>query len=192
MQSRSDATLNLSALLTHAPGAPLEVRGEGLLEPEQVLLDSDGLTLAGPLSWELMVVNTGGDDDFVLEGSVRGTTIAECRRCLTDVETEVKASFVYPMRYQPSDKPLTLDEIDEEGEDDVLVFGAPEVDFGPFLTQMLAIEQPLTVLCKDACLGLNEEGVNLNDHPELAPAAKREETSQRSPFEALRDIDLNA
>lgn len=192
MLSRSDATLNLSSLLTHSPGAPLDVHGEGLLEPAHELLDRDGLRLAGPLKWRLSVINTGGDDDFVLEGSVTGTTVNECRRCLTDVESEVRTSFVYPMEYRPSDRPLELDEFDEEGKEDLLVFGAPEVDFASFLTQMLAIEQPLTVLCKEACLGLNEEGVNLNEHPELAPKEKPAEPKTTSPFDALRDIDLNA
>lgn len=190
MLSRSDATLNLSSLLTHGPGAPLDVQGEGLLEPDHELLDLDGLRLKGPLKWRLMAVNTGGDDDFVLEGSVSGTTLLECRRCLTDVDTEVKTSFVYPMKYSPSDLPLELDQFDEEGKEDVLVFGSPQVDFAPFLTQMLAIEQPITALCSEACLGLNEEGVNLNEHPELAPTVKREEFKPESPFEALKDIDL--
>jgi uncharacterized protein len=192
MQSRSDATLNLSSLLTHGPGAPLDVRGEGWLRPAQAFLDADGLQLAGPLKWRLSVVNAGGDDDFVLEGSVSGPTLAECRRCLTEVRTEVSTSFVYPMKYRPSDKPLLLDEFDEDGKDDVLVFGAPEVDFAAFLTQLLAIEQPITVLCKEACLGLNEQGVNLNDHPELAPATSDTQPRPESPFQALRDIDLKA
>ncbi len=190
MQSRSDATLNLASLLTHGPGAPLEVHGEGLLAPPDELLDADGLRPRGPLEWELTVINTGGDDDFVLEGSVHGTVIHECRRCLIDVDTEVDASFVYPMKYRPSERPLLLDEFDDD-EDDVLVFGSPEVDFAAFLTQMLAIEQPITVLCMQECRGLNEEGVNLNDHPELADRAEPEEHPE-SPFAALRDIDLNA
>lgn len=192
MLARSDATLNLSSLLTHDPSAPLEVRGEGLLEPAHELLDADGMRLAGPIEWRLMVVNTGGDDDFILEGSITGTTVTECRRCLTDVETEVSTSFVYPMRYQPSDRPLELDESDDEGQEDVLLFGGPEVDFASFLTQLLAIEQPLSALCTDACLGLNEEGINLNEHPELAPKEKQPEEKPKSPFEALRDIDFNA
>ncbi len=192
MLSRSDATLNLSSLLTHSPGAALDVQGEGLLDPDTELLDADGIRLRGPIKWRLLVVNTGGDDDFVLEGSARGTTVLECRRCLTDVDIDIKTSFVYPMKYRPSDHPLELDQFDEDGKEDVLVFGAPQVDFASFITQMLAIEQPITALCKDNCLGLNEDGVNLNEHPELAPVAKLEELKTASPFEALRDIDLNA
>ncbi len=108
------------------------------------------------------------------------------------MQSEVSTSFVYPMEYRPSDRPLELDESDDEGQEDVLVFGGPEVDFASFLTQLLAIEQPLSALCKETCLGLNDEGVNLNDHPELASEEKREAANGRSPFEALRDIDLNA
>ena len=190
MQSRADATLNLSALLTNAPGAPLELSGEGLLVPNQELLDADGLTLSGPISWEVTVFNAGGDDDFVLNGSARATTVMECRRCLTDVESEVDTSFVYAMEYRPSDKPLFLDEHDAEGADDVLVFGNPEVDFAAFITQLLAIEQPITALCKSDCLGLNLDGVNLNEHPELAstttPAA-----GTKPLYDALKDLDLS-
>lgn len=191
MQSRADATINLSALLTHAPGAPLELSGEGLLVPDQELLDADGLHLAGPISWEVAVFNAGGDDDFVLNGSAKVTAAMECRRCLTRVETKVETSFVYAMEYRPSDKPLFLDEHDAEGTEDVLVFGGPEVDFAAFITQLLAIEQPITVLCKTDCLGLNEEGVNLNEHPELVRASEPAEGTKPL-YDALKDLDLSS
>lgn len=190
MQSRADATINLSALLTHAPGAPLELSGEGSLLPEGDVLDANGLRLAGPIKWELTVFNAGGDDDFVLNGSAQVTTTMECRRCLTDVETEVKTSFVYAMEYRPSDKPLFLDEHDADSADDVLVFGSPQVDFTAFITQLVAIEQPITAVCKPDCLGLNEEGVNLNEHPELVPTAEPSEGSKPL-YDALKDLDLN-
>lgn len=191
MQSRADATLNLSALLTHAPGAPLELSGEGLLVPNEELLEADGLSLSGPISWEVTVFNAGGDDDFVLNGSARVTAVMECRRCLTPTETEVETSFVYAMEYRPSDKGLFLDEHDVEGTEDVLVFGGPEVDFAAFITQLLAIEQPITALCKSDCLGLNEEGVNLNEHPELVPVSAPAE-SAKPLYNALKDLDLSS
>lgn len=191
MQSRADATINLSALLTHAPGAPLELSEEGLLAPTQELLDADGLRLTGPISWQISVFNAGGDDDFILNGSARATTAMECRRCLTSVVTEVKTSFVYAMEYRPSDKPLFLDEFDTKSDDDLLVFGRPEVDFAAFITQLVAIEQPLTALCKADCLGLNEDGVNLNDFPELAPAAVPAEGTKPL-YDALKDLDLSS
>lgn len=191
MQVRSDAILDLTPLLAHGAYSAPEAQGEGLLEPSAELLEADGLRVAGPLEWNVSVFSSGGEGEFVLEGSVKGVTVAECRRCLTDVETEVEAAFVYPMLYKPSDKPPHLDEVSAEDDDDTLIFGQPEIDLAAFITEMLAIEQPVTVLCKEACLGLNEDGVNLNEHPELARKEDREQPRRRSPFEALRDVDLN-
>lgn len=190
MLSSSDAILNLSPLLSSALGSPTEVSAQGLLSPSSELLEADGLRLAAPIEWTINVMSAGDDNDFVLEGSVKGMTVAECRRCLTDVETLVEASFVYPMSYSPSDKPLYLDEWGENEDEDTIVFGEPEVDFAVFLTEMLAIAQPITVLCDESCRGLNLEGVNLNEHPELAPDGNAERPARKSPFEALRDVDL--
>lgn len=195
MQSSDTAILNLAPLLQHLPGATSEVSGEGLLVPADALLEADGLRLRGPLKWRLTVMNAGGDDDFVLEGAAEGTAIMECRRCLTDVDTKVRTTFVYPMEYRPSDLPLLLDEDSEEGDDELLIFGSPEVDFSAFLTELVAIELPITAVCRPDCLGLNEEGVNLNEHPELAPKqaqAAAEEAERTSPFAALKDMDISA
>ena len=167
MQSRRYATLNLASLLHHAPGSELEVEAEGLLEPAEELLVADGLRLAGAIAWHVRVINTGGDDDFVADGTIDATAVMECRRCLTDVQVHVGTDFVYPMSYRPSDQPLRLEELEDE-EEELLVFGRPEVDFAPLLTELVAIEVPLTALCRDDCRGLNQDGVNLNEHPELA------------------------
>jgi len=191
MQSRRDAVLNLASLLHHAPGSESEVEAEGLLEPSAELLDADGLTLDGPAEWELHVINTGGDDDFVVSGEVRATAVLECRRCLTQVPVDLETDFVYPMVYRPSEKPLRLEELDE-AEEELLVFGQPEVDFAPLLTELLAIEVPITALCKDECLGLNEEGVNLNEHPELAVQSQKKPDGAakiKGLDEALRELD---
>lgn len=200
--SSSEALLNLSSLLTSAPGAPLEVVGEGLLAPDAADLQSIGLALAGPLVWSVTVRSTGGDDDFIAEGTVAGTSIMECRRCLTEVEVPVEAEFLYPMHYQPSqdanlvliEAPLPsevedLDGIDETGEDR-LSFAAPEVDFGPLLLQLFAIEQPLTALCREDCRGLSTDGVNLNEYPDHQGEEPAEVEKESSPFEGLRDLDL--
>ena len=193
MHARRDATLNLSSLLHHSPGSDIEVEEEGLLEPTEDLLQADGLSLAGPLEWNVRVFNTGGDDDFIVDGSVAGVAVLDCRRCLTRVEVEVDTEFVYPMLYRPSDLPMRLDELDDD-EEERLVFGTPQVDFAPLLTQLFAIEVPLTALCKPDCLGLDEDGVNLNEHPDRAH--KHVVSPQPSPFagleEALKDIDIKS
>lgn len=190
MVSRRDALLNLAPLLNRAPGSADEVVGTGLLEPEPELLEADGLVLDRPLEWEVTVRNTGGDDDFIVDGRVSGGAVQECRRCLTEVVTEARATFVMPMLYLASEESLRLDEVSDDNEER-LVFGRPEVDFAPLLAQLFAIELPLTALCREDCKGLSLDGVNLNEHPEL----EEEDRARRdaaSPFEALKDIDLTS
>ncbi|MBX3144413.1 MAG: DUF177 domain-containing protein [Trueperaceae bacterium] len=194
MQSRRDATLNLASLLHHAPGSDLEVEDEGSFTPREELLEADGLVLSGPLSWSIRVINAGGDDDFVVDGEIEGTAVMECRRCLKPAEVTLSTDFVYPMSYRPSEKPLMLDELSGEDDEERLVFGMPEVDFSELLTQLFAIEVPLTALCKEDCKGLNEDGVDLNEHPEAAkppePAVPNAPFSRLS--EALNDLDLKS
>ena len=187
MAFRQEATLNLAVLLSHAPGAPGEVAGEGQFMPGEAVLVDSGMRLDGPLSWRLTVSRTGGEDDFLVEGNVEGTALLECRRCLTEVPTAVESSFLYPMSYRPGIERLMLAETDDD-EEDRLLFGRPEVDFAPMLTQVLAIDLPLTVLCKESCKGLSLDGVNLNEHPEQAQEPVRPEGA--SPFAALKDLDL--
>ena len=187
MLARHDAILNLTALLSRAPGADFEAVGEGLLAPSDDTLEALTLRLEGPLSWHLAVHGTGGGDDFLLEGSVSGTAVQECGRCLTEVATEVGASFILPTLYRPGVEELTLME-DRDDNEDVLVFGKPAVDFTALLSQLFAVEQPITVLCHEDCKGLSLDGVNLNDHPEHVEAAQP--ASKPSPFAALKDLDL--
>lgn len=188
MSVRQDATLNLAKLLKLDPELGAEVSGEGEFMPSAELLEADGLQLREPLAWQLTIRATGGDE-YILTGNVNGQVVQECRRCLTEVQTPVRSSLIYPMLYRPrkGGEVLTLQEDDEE--DDTLVFSQPEVDFAPLLVQVFAIESPLTVLCKEDCLGLSLDGVNLNDHPEHAQAKTSDGTTP-SPFESLKDIEL--
>jgi uncharacterized protein len=187
MVSRPDATLHLASLLSQGPGSAIEVEGQGLLEPGKALLESHGLRLAEPLTWELVVRRAGGEDDFIVEGRVSGSAVLECRRCLVDVPAEISVSLIFPMVYRPGQKELILIEGVEDAEE-TLSFGDPSVDFTELLLQLFAINLPLTVLCKESCRGLSLDGVNLNEHPE------QETTSQQgtdpSPFEVLKDLDL--
>jgi uncharacterized protein len=207
MVSRQDALLNLSSLLAHGPGSDSEVEGEGRFVPSQEQLDEDGLRLAGPLAWRITVRNTGGDDDLIAEGEVSGAAILECRRCLREVEAPVTASFFYPMTYLPGKRtalhlieaPLAGDvnDLDPTGDvgEDRLAFGRPEVDFGPLLRQVFAIDLPLTVLCKESCRGLSIDGVDLNEHPDHVPAESGVATDhgeEASPFAVLKDLDIES
>ena len=189
MVARRDASINLTALLRQAPGSDDEVVDEGLLEPSAELLAADDLRLARPLAWSLTVRRTGGDeDDFLVEGEIEGEVVMECRRCLVDVPVPVHTELLYPMSYRPSDD-AELELAEEADDDDVLVFGQPIVDFAPLLVQVLAIDVPLTALCREDCKGLSLDGVNLNEHPEHA-AASEARSEKESPFAALKDLDL--
>ena len=190
MVSRRDALLNLAPLLNQAPGSADEVAGEGLLVPDPEVLEADDLTLDGPLAWEVMVRNAGGDDDFIVQGSVSGTAVMECRRCLTAVPTEARATFLLPMEYRAGEADLRLDEVAED-EEELLLFGHPEVDLAGLLAQLFAIELPITVVCREGCKGLSLDGVNLNEHPELEQR-DRERRESESPFEVLKDLDLSS
>lgn len=178
------ATLNLATLIKGDISAGGEVSGAGKFTPKQPLLEADGLRLAGPLEWQLTVHASGGDEGYVLTGSVSGVALQECRRCLSEVKTPLRTEFVFPMSYVPG-KELAIRE-EEDGEEH-LVFGHSEVDFAALLTQLFAIELPLTALCKEDCRGLSLDGVNLNDHPEhrLEP-----DTHAPSPFAALEEIEV--
>jgi uncharacterized metal-binding protein YceD (DUF177 family) len=177
------ATLNLANLIKGDVSAGGEVSGAGELTPDQALLEADGLRLAEPLEWQLTVHASGGDD-YVLTGSVSGVAVQECRRCLSEVKTPLRTEFIFPMSYVPG-KELTIRE-EEDGEER-LVFGHSEVDFTALLTQLLAIDLPLTVLCGEDCRGLALDGVNLNDHPE-----HHSETDTRapSPFAVLEELEV--
>lgn len=190
MAVRRDALVNLASILRTAPGSDDEVFEEGLLEPDEETELADDARVEGPLAWQLTVRRTGGDDeDFVVDGSVSGTAVLPCRRCLVDVSVDVAADFVYVMRHRPSDAPAIVLAEDEEVDDDVLEFGQPVVDFAPLLRQVFAIDVPLTALCREDCKGLSLDGVNLNEHPEAAtPAAPG--TRPPSPFAALEDLDV--
>ena len=181
------ATLNLASLLGNAAGE-YEVQGEGELTPSEALLEADGLRLAGPIAWDLTVSSTGGDDDFILNGAAEGVAIMECRRCLDDVPVELITNFIYPMIYRPGKDGLILVETDDDQED-TLIFGKPEVDFADLISQVFAIDLPLTALCKEDCRGLSSDGVNLNDHPDhLDPAVEADDAP--SPFAVLKDFEV--
>lgn len=184
---RPDAILNLASLLKNDPSSGDEVAEEGLLMPEEALLEADGLRLQDPLAWSLTVRSTGGDDDYLVMGSVSGTAVIDCRRCLTDVPTTLSTDLIYPMVYRPGAEGLALLEGDDD-EEEVLVFGRPEVDFAPLLTQVFAIDLPLTALCKEGCRGLSVDGVDLNKHPEHQPP--EESPQEASPFEVLKNLDI--
>ena len=172
------AILNLSSLLRHDQVTDGEVEASGSFVP---ISDwhSDEVSFKVPLEHELTVRNAGGDDDFILTGQVSGTAIMPCRRCLEPVEVPSTSDFVFPLEYRPGVEGLEITPVEEDEE--LLVFGHPEVDFAQMMTEIFDADLPLTVACAD--------------ETKCVPLAERyaeRETARTSPFSLLENFDVNS
>lgn len=178
MSTRESATLNLASLLGQdlSTGGEVEATGEFLPDPAW---HSDEISYEKPLSYDLNVRIAGGDD-FILTGSVTGEAIMPCRHCLEGVRVPSRSDFLYPMKYRPGKKGLQM--VFEDEEDEVLVFGRPEVDFSEMITEIFSVDLPLAVECPEGvtCERLSEQyAERAADHPS-------------SPFAALEDFDVES
>lgn len=189
-----DATLNLASLLGFRGD---DLVAAGVWQPDAERLEPLDLVLPEPLTWRIRIQRVSGDDElYLFDAKVSGTARMACRRCLTDVDVTASTALLYTLHYEPSSNPAPgAVFLREDGDEDVLVFQRPEVDFGDLLLEMFAVELPLTVLCREDCKGLSLEGINLNEHPEAAdaPEAQDEENDKdvnESPFAVLRDLDV--
>jgi uncharacterized metal-binding protein YceD (DUF177 family) len=183
MSTRGDATnntaaLNLASLLRHDPTTGGEVEGQGEFMPDPAW-HSDELTFEEPLEYDLTVRSAGGDD-FIVTGNVSGEVDMPCRHCLEPVSVESRSDFLYPMKYRPGKGGLEM--VFDDEEDEVLVFGKPQVDFAEMLTEIFSVDLPLAVECPEgvACDRLSER------------YAERTETATPSPFASLEDFDVES
>jgi len=179
------AVVNLGHLINKIDD---QVVAKGLLEPSADLLRELGLQLAEPINWQLNISNTGGDNEFLIEGKLKGDSIMECRRCLEPARAKVDTGFIYQLEYKTGVEGLQFAEADDGNE--ILTFGKPVLDFAGFITEMFTMSQPLTALCKASCKGLNIDGVNLNKHPEAAKQVRSQSPEKESPFASLKDFEV--
>ncbi|MEX2541735.1 MAG: YceD family protein [Trueperaceae bacterium] len=178
MSTREGATLNLASLLRQdlSTGGEVEATGEFMPDPAW---HSDEVGYKQPLRYDLSV-RTAGGDDFILTGSVTGEVIMPCRHCLEGVQLPSRSDFLYPMKYRPGKKGLEM--VFDEEEDEVLVFGRPEVDFAEMITEIFSVDLPLAVECPEgvSCERLSEQ------------YAERAVNAPASPFAALEDFDVES
>lgn len=141
-------SINLSRLMRE--GGSTDTRGE---IPEYLALKQERILLDGLARWKVGITRVEGEggQEFWLSGEIAGNAILECRRCLTPTPTPVHAHFQYMLRYQPG---LPHLEAIEEDEEEILLFGHPDLDLGPLLSEAFALELPYTTLCKADCQGL--------------------------------------
>lgn len=178
--SEHDAVINLASLLRDVMGAGGEVEAEGSFVPLSKW-HSDEVHFIDPLSYRLTVRAAGGDD-FMVNGEVAGKVTMACRRCLEPVEVESESEFFYELRYRPGTEQLEM-RYGHEGdgdEDEVLVFGKPEVDFAQMMTEIFSVDLPLVV----------EHPAGAECEPLLERYAQRTE-KKASPFSSLEGFDVD-
>ncbi|GIW26535.1 DUF177 domain-containing protein [Meiothermus sp.] len=141
-------SINLSRLLRE--GGSTDARGEIL---EYIALPNERIPLEGSAVWKVGVTRVEGEGglELWLSGEIAGLALLECRRCLTPTPTPVRAHFQYMLRYQAG---LSHLETIEENEEEILLFGHPDLDLEPLLSEAFALELPYTALCKEDCKGL--------------------------------------
>jgi len=170
---KEDTTLNLAALLKRDPSI-YELTDSGFFSLDASYIDE--FKIEKPLSWHIRVQSTG-DLEFLLQGYVEGEVIMPCRRCLEDTAISSRADFIYSLHYEPGSARLDL--VEQDDDEDYLVFGQNEIDLSSFLSEMFVVDLPLTAVCLDAatCKDLR----NLYQQPT---------NNDAKPFAALGDIDL--
>jgi len=114
------------------------------------------------LDWKVEV-QAVGYLEFWLSARLKGVALLECSRCLEPAPTPLEAHFETLLRYQAG---LKEPELLEEEDEDILLFGNPQIDLSPILYEAFSLELPLTALCRPDCQGLCPVcGANLNLHP---------------------------
>lgn len=180
MVSKQDVTVNLSRLLRNDPQSVGEVEASGQYLPEITQL-ADDFEVHKPLDYRL-VIRSVGDDEYLLTGTVIGQALMPCRRCLKPLEVSWKSDLMYSMEFDPSQAELNI-RLDED-DDEVLAFGRPEVDFAVLLTDVFAVDRPLTVAHPDG-------DPDCEDLTELY-GIDQEAAEQDSPFASLKDFDIES
>jgi uncharacterized protein len=114
------------------------------------LRPTDGVHVEGRLS-------AAGDDRFYFSGHISGTVTLDCRRCLVDVDVQVKDDI--HVIFAPTG--------DTTAEDDPDVFlydaGARELDIRPAVRETWLLAAPAFAQCTPECKGLCPQcGIDLN------------------------------
>ena len=149
---------------------------EGSIPEDSPLWADTGLRFRGPVSMRAKA-NALSGGEVLVQGDVSGVRIAECRRCLDEVERPFERSFTF--YYVPATT--------EEGADAEVRFlpeSGVELDLGPDVREELIFALSEYVVCRDDCQGLCPRcGIDRND------GTCDCETSEPDPrWEALRTI----
>lgn len=148
MNTSQPISINLARLLREGGTAEADGVISGVID-----LGGEPLGLEGYTPWRVSVTSVSGEggQEFWMSGEIAGKAILECRRCLTPTATPVRAYFQNLLRYAPGVEGL---EVLEQDDEEIFLFGHPNLELEPFLIEAFALELPITVLCKENCKGL--------------------------------------
>ncbi len=154
-------------------------------------LETNVIPLLGDAEWRAIASHVG-DNEYWLAGTIRATLRLDCGRCLDPVEYSLESRFESLLRFDASVKiPTRLVEDDEE----VIVFGDPNIDLTALFAESISLDIPTMVKCKSKCKGLCVAcGANLNRTsacPETradCPVFGVQESKRENAFSALKDL----
>ena len=161
----------------------------GTMELPELTSGPDVYTFAQPLSWQVLVVNSG-EKRLLVTGTVTGTAEATCGRCLDTFELplngEIEGFWLMedPGENLPED--LAEDEFEVVGED-------RQMDLSSFIQAAIVLALPFVPLCREDCKGLCPHcGKNLNDGPCDCPASEEEDDgiNPNNPFAVLKGMQF--
>jgi uncharacterized protein len=135
------------------------VRTAGELLPDDPAFEGLDLNLVGPVSVTGQLQATG-PGEYLWRGRIRGTMQGDCRRCLTDVRTDVDIEVVAAVF---SSDPEAADDPDFYP----LLERASHIDVRDVVREELVLTAPTRLLlCREDCAGLCLScGAELNAGP---------------------------
>jgi uncharacterized protein len=164
-------TIDLRALEGGETSLTLSVSGPDLDIP------AEDLSFVGPVVAALRLVP--GADTVQVRGTVSGTTSGTCARC----GEEVIAAFGADLNLVAIPRPHDVDPDEPVDDEDLLYYEGSTLGLGEAIREVVLVEQPMAVLCQEACQGLCPQcGVNLN---ETSCSCERPSTDPR--WQALQD-----
>ena len=163
----------------------------------QLGLDGSDERFDGPLTITLNLTQQGGP--ITVTGTLEGTAIRQCVRCLTDFLDPLDVSVYAEFVRQPDDQAKVTAEsgwrsprrradtadpsIETEEEDEVYFYQGDHLDLAPMVREQVILTAPMQPLCRADCLGLCPQcGQNLNERRCACPPAQTP-----SPFRVLRE-----
>ncbi len=112
------------------------------LKPEELGLSSEEIKIKGPIHVEGDISNVG--DVLLLKAKLSAEVDRTCGRCLKDLQGTTEAEVLEKFYLKGT----------ENVENDAYVYESDIVDITEPLRESLLLAEPLSVLCREDCLGL--------------------------------------